>query len=81
MYVLCVYVRVRVCAHMCAPALSTPGGPTSLMKSAMSAGLVGSARDAGGRTRLNGVSRRRGGRPRGALRAVSSEGWRSWLMS
>lgn len=70
------------CVCVCVPpALSTPGGPTSWMKSAMSAGPVGSTRDGGGRTQLNGVSRRSSGRPRGALRAASSDGWRSWLMS
>lgn len=57
------------------------GAPTSLMKSAMSAGLVGSARVTWGRARPNGASLRSGGRPKGAPRAASSAGWRSWSMS
>lgn len=69
------------CPRAFAPVCTPPGTPTSLMKSAMSAGLVGSMRGGWGRTRPNGASRRSGGRPRGAHKAASSVGWRSWLMS
>lgn len=58
-----------------------PGAPTSLMKSEMSEGLVGSTRGAWGCDRPNGASLRREGRPSGAPRAASSAGWRSWSMS
>ena len=72
---------ICVCPHATAPLCAPPGAPTSLMKSAISAGLVGSMRGGWGRTRLNGASRRSGGRPRGARRPASSVGWRSWLMA
>lgn len=51
--------------------------PTSLMKSSMSEGLLGSLRGAGGVAELCGASLRTGGLARGGKRS----GCRSWLMS
>ena len=51
--------------------------PTSLMKSSMSEGLLGSLRGGWGVTELSGASLRTGG----LARSEKSSGCRSWLMS